>query len=353
MIGYDYGNTRLRVRAGQMLVEEDYRGLLGATSLDGLLGKLAGGPYGPSIENALGRYRGLRRLDEAVRTHLSGQLADVLSFYGGEIRDRLRLFESRWDIRNLRTILRSLGRPANRDTGTAFLVAAGNLDDAALGEVVDQRDVRSAIDLLSVWQLPSTTVVRHLRRALPQFDQTGDITVLERALDESFGETVVDYIADRPPEDPLASVLQELVDRLNLTSVLRHAVARLERSAVDPFVPVPGGRVSDRIWDEVSNLDDRADVETSLVDRLPGPWRDALVAWVTHGQLSLLEHDLTAAAADAGVVRFRRGDPLGMDVPLGFIVRKETEAKNLRLVGRAVAHGLPIDEVSDRLVGVR
>ena len=244
MIGFEYGNTRLRVRAGHLLGAVDYRGLLGATSLDGLLGNLASGPYGPSVENALGRYRGLRRLDEAVRTHLSGQLADVLSFYGGEIRDQLRLYESRWDIQNLRTILRSLGRPSNRDTATAFLVAAGNLDDAALGEIANQRDVRSAVDLLSVWQLPSPTVIRHLRRALPQFDQTGDIALLERALDDSFGETVAAFVSDHGSAGPLASVLLEEADRRNLTSVLRHALARLERSTVDPFVPIPGGRLS-------------------------------------------------------------------------------------------------------------
>ena len=353
MIGYEYGNTRLRVRGAQLFDADDYLNLLRATTLDGLLGALSSGPYRPDVESALGRHRGLRRLDEAVRMHLSTQLTDVLAFYGGEIGDRLRLYESRWDNRNLRTILRSLVRPERGDSDRAFLVAAGSLDDVALGEVANQKDVRGAVDLLSVWHLPSPTVVRHLRGAMPEFSETGDIAALERALDESFGETVIDAVAAYGSQDPLIVLLCRDVDRANLTAALRWREDSLEMQRVEPFVPVAGGRLRDAAWAQIATLDDRADVEATLTGFLPVEWRGSVAAWAEHGNLARLEHELDAADIEIAAHRFRTGDPLGIDIPLGFILRAEAQAKNLRLVGRTIVHDLPRDAAFDQLLGLR
>ncbi len=353
MIGYEYGNTRLRVRAGRLLDADVYRGLLSSATLDGMLGRLAGGPYGRAIESALGRYRGLHRLDEAVRIHLSRQLADVLAFYSGEIRDRLRFYESRWDVRNIRTILRTLNQPVRGEALGPLLVAAGSLDEAALSELANQNDVRAAMDLLAVWQLPSPTVIRRLRHAMPGFLQTGDMSILEAALDGSFGDSIVDFVSGARSADSLVSLLHEEVDRLNLMGALRRHRAAREVTHADPFVAMAGGRVSAQVWAELAEVDDRVDVVAQLDGLLPGAWRGPLAAWVEHGELWVLEGELDDAATEAGIARFRLGDPLGIDVPLGFIIRKEAEARNLRLVGRAIVYDLAREDTFDRLIGVR
>lgn len=352
MIGYEYGNTRLRVRASQLLDAEGYRSLLGAGSLDGVVGALAHGPYARDVELALGRHSGLRRIDEAVRTHLATQLSDVLSFYAGDIRDRLRLYESRWDLRNVRTLLRSLAQRSRGESPTALLVAAGNLDEAALSELSSQPDVRSAVDLLSNWRLPSAAAIRHLRHDLPNYSQTGNVGLLEQALDRAFGERISEAAALSGREDPVIDLLQQEVDRINLTSALRRRQANLEDQLPEPFEPIGGGRISDAVWADITELPNRADIATRLNSLLPTHWRPAVTAWEASGDTTALEDSLDAATARAAVVRFRRGDPLGIDVPLGFIGRKEAEAKNLRLVGRAVANDLPRDDVLDRLLGV-
>lgn len=352
MIGYEYGNTRLRARASGLLGAEDYRNLLGANTLDGMLGTLAHGPYASHVENALGRFTGLGRLDEAVRTHLTHQLGDVLAFYGGTIRQRLRLYQTRWDIRNVRTILRTLSQPSGHRSPTPLLIAVGGLDSAALEEVANQRDVRAAIDLLSVWQLPSRIVVRHLRRALPEYSQTADIAVLERALDESFGEGVLMAVSQHARSEPLLDLLAEDVDRINLSAALRYRDASHDANVGEPYAPVSGGRVRDSVWEWVIESEDRVDVADRLKGLLPAGWRDPLEAWSEHGELTILEHALDVASAIASLVRFRRGDPLGIDVPLGYIGLQEAEAKNLRLVGRSVAYGLAPEETLSQLLAV-
>ena len=351
MSGIEYGNTRLRVRASMLLDEAAFRDLLRSPTLDGLLSRLATGPYGRELEEALVRYRGLRRLDEAVRTHLAVQLTDVLSFYDDDIGDRLRLYQLGFDIRNVRSLLRALSRRTGGEAILSALVPTSNLDGAALGELARQRDVRAAVDLLSVWRLPSPQVVRHLRRVLGRYTETGDVLILEGALDQAFGAMVQAEVDRAPLGDPLAEALQDEVDRINVIGVLRARDIDSTGDAAMPMIPVDGGRIPDSVWSEAIGTEDRSVILARIGGRLPRLWRRGLSAWVEHGNVAGLEADLEAARAQAAISRLR-SDSLGIGVPVGFMGRKESEVKNLRLVGRAVADHLPRTDAFDQLVGL-
>ena len=195
-----------------------------------------------------------------------------------------------------------------------MLVAAGTLDVAALEEVASQRDPRSAIDLLSVWRVPSPIVVSRLRAALPHFAQTGDIEVLDEALDEAFGEFVEDVSSE---DDAVTDLLSRDVDRLNLMSAVRLRTERLETGRPDGYSLIRGGHVPERVWRDLVEIDDPAVPVDSLVRFLPTGWRPELVRWVESKDQRALEHSIESETAGAAVRRFRTGDPLGIDIPLG------------------------------------
>lgn len=349
MSDFDYGNARLRVRATHWLSAADYEILVRSSGIDGLLGSLAQRSYGDDIERVVGRHSGLKRLDEAVRRHLSTQLSDVVSFYPGAVAARLRDYLQRWDIRNVRTILRSLGQRVAITPASEMLVAAGTLDTSALDEVAGQRDPRSAIDLLSVWRVPSPIVVRRLRAALPHFTQTGDIDVLDEALDDAFGE-FVEMVSSG--EEAVTDLLRQEVDRLNLMSAVRLRTERLETGRTGRVSPIAGGRVPERMWRDLIDLDDAAGPVDSLAPLLPSGWATPLLRWVETKDQRALEHDIESDNARAAVRRFRTGDPLGIDIPLGYIGQQEAEATNLRYIARTIAFELPRDEAVQNLIGV-
>lgn len=350
MIGLDYGNARIRVRAGLLLGIDDYRELMGSSSLEAMLGRLASGPYGADVERSLGRHSGLRRLDEAVRSHLSRELSDVLSFYSGEVAERLRLYESRWDIRNVRSILRNLADASAGEGSVPLLVSTGTLDDTALDAVAGQRDVRSAVDLLSVWRLPDPRVVFHLRRATPRYVETGDIAHLEYALDRALEEIVSEAVARFGPDGPVVAILRRELDGINLVSCAR--LLALPDRTPGEWRPLDGGLVPAAAWSAAMEGADREGLASRVAGRLPASWRGPLDGWVEHGDPTRLEGRLDDAWADDARDRLRR-DPLGIETPLGYIGRLEAEAKNLRLVGRAIVHDLPREQALGLLVGVR
>lgn len=350
MIGLDYGNTRVRVRAGRLLDIDDYRELMGSSSLEAMLGRLASGPYGAAVERSLSRHGGLRRLDEAVRSHLSRQLSDVLSFYSGEIAERLRLYEARWDIRNIRSILRSLADASTGERSTPLLVSTGTLDDAALDEIAGRGDVRSAVDLLGVWQLPGPQVVRHLRGATVRYVETGDISHLDAALDKALEEIVGESISRFGPDDPVVATLRRELDRVNLMSCAR--LLALSDRTPGQWRPLEEGMVPAAVWSEAMAAGERQVVASRIAPRLPVSWRGPLDEWVEHGDPPRLEGRLDDAWADDALDMLRR-DPLGVETPLGYLGRLEAEAKNLRMVGRAIVHEIPHEQAMGLLVGLR
>ncbi len=349
MTGYDYGNARLRVRASAWLSSFDYRNLLAATGLDAVLGSLAQGPYAEDVATAMGRYRGIRRLDEAVRLHLSRELSEVRSFYEERISGRLGGYLARWDIRNVRSILRDIHRRHQQPPSVSLLVSAGALDAESLTEIAAQRDVRSAVDLLSVWRLPSSDVVRQLRNAIPHFAETGDILVLERALDVAFGVHVMSVRADG--DDRVAETLAREIDRINLVSMARVLDVARATGAVPAFAPIDGGIIPADTWVHLVGIE-RDTAASSIVSRLPTAWAPVVADWVENGGAARLDDGVEDALARAAVQMFRTGDALGIDVPLGYMGQQEAEARNLRLVGRAVADDLPREEAYDRLLGI-
>jgi vacuolar-type H+-ATPase subunit C/Vma6 len=346
---FDYGNARLRVRATHWLSGADYQDLVGSSGIDGLLGSLAQRNYGEDIERVIGRHSGLRRLDEAVKWHLSTQLSDVVSFYSDAVADRLRTYLERWDIRNVRTIVRSLSQRSPVGPAAEMLVPAGALDAAALDEVAGQRDPRSAVDLLSVWRLPSPIVVRELRAAMPHFSQTGDIAVLDEALDLAFGEFVEVAAAE---DDEVTALLRQEVDRINLMSAVRLRRERLETGRAITWSPSEGGRVPDGAWHDLAELEDAEAAAGTVVRFLPPGWRPLLLSWADSNDHGALEHAIDSEIARSAVRRFRSGDPLGIDIPLGYIGQQEAEARNLRYIARTIVFELPRDEAMSSLIGV-
>lgn len=348
MIDLDYGNARVRVRVGRLLDLDDYRELIRSSSLEAMLGRLASGPYGADVEQALGRHSGLRRLDEAVRSHLSRQLSDVLSFYSGETAERLRFYEARWDIRNIRSILRSLAGASTGDRSDPLLVSTGTLDDVALDEIARRGDVRSAVDLLAVWQLPGPQLVRHLRRAIGRYVETGDVSHLDAALDRALEETVGEATSRFGPDDPVVATLRREVDRINLMSCAR--LLALPDQSPGEWLPLDEGVVPAAVWSEAMAAGDRRGVASRVSDRLPESWRGPLGEWVEHGDPMRLEGGLDDAWAGDARAMLRR-DPLGVETPLGYLGCLEAEAKNLRMVGRAIVHEIPREQAMGLLVG--
>ncbi|MDH3499293.1 MAG: V-type ATPase subunit, partial [Acidimicrobiia bacterium] len=301
-------------------------------------------------EAAIPRASGLRRLDAALRGSLAGTLAAMDSFYEGSPAAHVSLLVDRWVLHDMRTLIR-LPDPPNVADVSVLLVPAGRLDGPALAELSRLPDVRSRVELAVAWNLPSPATARMVVPALATFERTGNRSILERAYAEAFGARLGEVLGSEPTRS--ARVLRTEIDLKNLLSALRLSEARRagEPSPSDEYSPfTPGGMRDMDTWESLRSEDDpeRVAAEAGSGWGFSG-WQDALTAWLRHGELTRLADDLRRCLTAAALAGFVRGDPLGFDVPVAFMFAKEAEIRDLRLIGRAITHGIEEAEVMNRM----
>jgi V/A-type H+-transporting ATPase subunit C len=338
-----------------MLTRNDLVGLLTIDGINRLLGALADTVYGSDVEAALLRYTDLRCLDEAIRTHLARNLRMLPIIYEDSERHRLELLLHRWDLRNLRTILRGRVRLEGSGQIVRLLVPAGTVDEPALTELASQPSLRSTIELMMAWNLPSPATAGRLLAVWPHYEATGDPSVIEQALNRAYADHLQSALAGGPA-DELARILRVEVDQINVLTALRLRRSRLDEEPGwdvedPPTYFLPAGRVAFDALEAARLADEPAAAADSLERALiPREWAAALIAWANDEDLVRLTASLEAATTIAAVSLFYSGDPLSIAIPVAFTWAKENEARNLRLIGRGVVHSIPPDMIERGLI---
>ncbi|HKZ28102.1 MAG TPA: V-type ATPase subunit [Acidimicrobiia bacterium] len=362
MTGFEYGNTRLRARKSKLLRSRDYQDLSRAETLEAFFGALADTPYGPDLTVTLPRFRELRILDEALRLNLTRDFREIRGFYSDPERQGIDLILQRWDLHNLRTILRGQARLAPAEEIRPLLVAAGSLDETDLNELAGQSGVRATLDLIQIWGIPSPATARELLEARPAYEKTADPLVLECAVDHAFAShvdealTTMDSISGHAIDPDLESFMRSEIDLINLLTALRLREARLSGEGdwelSEPQQQfLPAGRLTSTTLDRAWHEDDAQRLVADLTSGgLSRHWLEAMDDWTRHGNLVHLSEALDLASTTNAVGLFGRGDPLSFAVPIAYIRAKETEIRNLRLIGRAIAAGWDPITIEDQLV---
>ena len=362
MSGFEYGNTRLRARKSRLLGNSGYQELTRAATLEAFIGALAATPYGPDLAVTLPRSRELRILDDALRLNLTRDLRELRGFYADPEQQGIDLLLQRWDLHNLRTILRGQARLAPAEEIRPLLVAAGSLDETDLNELAGQSGVRATLDLIRIRGIPSPGAARALLEVRPIYEKTANPLVLERAVDHAFASHVDEVLLEMKSakssawDAELESFMRRGFDLINLLTALRLRAARLsgERDW-DPSEMqqhfLPAGRLPPILLDRASHEDDPQRVVADLTSGGLSPyWLEAMDDWTRHGNLVQLSEALDLASTSSAVGLFGRGDPLSFAVPIAYICAKETEIRNLRLIGRGIAARWDPTVIQDQLV---
>lgn len=351
---YDFGNARLRARRRELLTGRDYDALCGRAP-NALLGALAHTVYHPDVEHAASRLSGLPCLHDALRRNLARSLASLPRAYEDGARRRVELLTRRWDLRNLLLLLRGVANEVAPQTLLALAVPIGALDATSLEVLARAQSVRALVDMLVVARLPSPAVAHALLRAWPAAS-TDRLVILEHALVVAHAASLVAALGEAPRRDPLRAILFAELDHHMLLTALRLREARL-RGERPPAWPVdggpwlPGSRLTREKVEAVIGATGRGEVGAILsAVHSSTDWHGPIQRWLSGGELGALQAGLERALIESAGRLGRFGDPLSIAVPVGFTWAKETEVRNLRLVGAGGARGAPAAEIRDQLV---
>jgi V/A-type H+-transporting ATPase subunit C len=338
---FSYINARVKVMKSQLLLPPRFEELLAAPDVNAIIQILVDTPYNVELQEALSRFAGLRAIDEALSQNFYHACRRILSFGDGAERRQIEVVLLRYDLQNIRAIIRGRHTGKTEDEILSTLYPGGSLSEARLRELLEQPDLRAIADTLQTWMHP---LGRALREGADAAQRSGSLLDAEIALDRAYaryGYRVADGEGDG--ETSFRRFLSTEVTVTNLKTALRlRRIRDLSREERDRFF-VLGGAISRERF--LALADPQTGIAEVAAVRVAG-------ADLSGTEDPLEMERIVDRAFQRTSAQLLVGDQLGIDVVIGYLTRKAAEVANLRVIAHARQLGLAADVARTEMVNV-
>ncbi len=345
---YAYASARIRAMKSRLLERKALEELALKLDIDAVISELERTPYREDIEDASVQHSGIACVEEALRRNLAKTLQLILSFVKGEDAERcVTIFLNKWDIQNIKTILRGKNIHEVPEEIAESLAPAGALDDAILTELIKQPDVKAVIDLLATW---GVEYARPLTHYFTEYSETRDLVVLEYALDKFYYDNALKVAGGLSyDEGIIQGMLRTEIDITNIKSVLR-----IIRDKVEPedtgYYFIPHGKELD--VDELTAMSNTHTID-GVFKQLASTSYNFLAnvpdEYVKAEKISAFEKELDTFLLHKALNMFS-GDPLSIAVVVAYLWAKFNEITNIRIIALCKTEYVPEKEVMGELV---
>lgn len=348
MSDFDYGNARLRAMKSRLLSRRTLEGLAEIESVESLITALTNTAYREAVEAALVRLAGLECLNEALRNDLIATIGSARVFFSGRAGEQAALVLRRYDVHNVKTVLRGLARHVPASDILASTLPVGELRPVDLGQLAGAADLRIAIDLLATWRLPLARPLLVLSGVHPG----ADLFEMEVALDRWYLDAALREAVDEAGE-VLRETLMLAADMMNILTALRlvgvpdAATILRERFASDDATPLfvgPGHMP----WALLAEAARQASVSRAVDTLAETHGGETLVRamedYTAGSRLSVFERALAQRQLQHAA-RLLVRDPLGIGVLLGYVALKTNEVANLRTIAQGLLLGQQPEQI--------
>ena len=349
-VDYEYIGARIRGMKSRLLERKELEALGAKMDINSFVDELENTPYRQDLEDASVKYIGLACVEDALRRNLSKTFRLIFSFVKGEDAETLiNIFLNKWDIQNIKTILRGKNIQEVPEEIAESLAPAGALSDATLTEMIKQPDVKAVIDLLATWGIEYS---RPLTQHFKEFSETRDLVVLEYALDKFYYNHALDAVAgDSYDEGIIRGIVRTEIDVTNIKNVLR--IIRDKVELEDPqYYFISGGKELN--VDKLSALS-KARTMDGVTKQLAGTSYAFLAQlpdqYITAEKISPFEKELDKFLLQKALSLFS-GDPLSLALVIGYLWAKLNEITNIRIIAMCKSEYVPEKEVMEELVFV-
>src|SRR4030067_1781632 len=181
MTDYSYINARIRGMKGRLFGLSEYEELIKMHDLPSVVLFLSDSEYGRFIVSA--EKAGVNEAEEALRRDISDTFKKIYEIADDKIKRLLGILLGRWDVYNIKTILR--GRHINKtpEDIMPLLIATGVFSESLLKELCLQVDVKGIADALITWRSPYGYVIQE---GIKEYKESDDISSIELRLDKFF-----------------------------------------------------------------------------------------------------------------------------------------------------------------------
>jgi V/A-type H+-transporting ATPase subunit C len=147
---YSYVNARVKARKRNLLTGDAYPKLMkmGPGQIARLLGETA---YREEMLRLASRYEGDELLEMALNANLARTYCDVLGFCKGELHDTVRLYLDRWNVWNLKTVMRGVHHGIPAHEVLEGIIPAGSISQDDFAALLELDSVERIIEHAGQW----------------------------------------------------------------------------------------------------------------------------------------------------------------------------------------------------------
>lgn len=344
-----YFNARVRGMRGRLIRKAEYETFAALSSLDQYADRLRATVYGPYVETASGR---TEKVDDiiaiAIRSGLAATFADMQDAAPPDARPYLRGLLSIWEVYDLKVIIRAVSRSINAEEALDTIVPAGEFDSAAIKTLLTSaKDLPDMISFLETW---GSRYAKPLKDGLDAYRKNGSTAAMEHNLD-AVGMQCAATELDAHSTDGavMHGIISSRIDAQNIMTLLKLCGGDAGVMPASASLFLDGGRRLDKKdFLKLLTSKDRDTLMAALEESLDDPAWKAVIAGADVEDVGLLEERL-AGLEDAYLRRLAVTEPHSIALAASYMQMKTREAKNLRIIARGIAFGIP-EEVLKRYI---
>jgi V/A-type H+-transporting ATPase subunit C len=351
---YEYVNARIKGMRRNLLNPSVFETLILKPDVDSIITELANTAYKDEIEKASVQYTGIRCIEVALRRDFSAAFRKILRFMKGDQKEDesekyIKILLGRWDVQNIKTILRGKNIHIPSAEILECLVPAGELDETTMVELIKQSDVKAVIDLLATWGI---SYAKPLTRNFKEYSEKRDLAILEYAIDRFYFKNALFAVNGESNDDRLVrEMVMTEIDVTNIKIVLKMIRDKIDVDEARDYL-IEGGKSLD--IEKLLAMVRAGSLEGAikLLETTPYSFLNKVPNEILKaGKISVLEKELEKYLIKLGISRFL-GDPLSIAIPIAYIWAKYNEITNIRIIARCKTADVPEKELRGELVYV-
>lgn len=339
---YAYTAARVKAKKSKLLKEEDYNKLL-MMSVPEISHYISEAGYSKEMTDLAGRYSGLSLVEYATYANMAKQFRSILDSATGDLSRMVSTYLTKWDFENLKVILRGKNYGLSLDDIREDLMPAGSLKTEDLEKILAAPSIEDALAIFK-----SKTGLSVSDEAVTCYKEEKVLTKLEDELTKGYYKSVLASIEGKDRATTIfRNYIKYVIDAKNIETVLKLKVEGVSGEDAAAFF-IPGGyEVNQKVYSQISAAADlMAAVNEMQQLRIYAEIKDSLTASTTIMDIvnAIDKYKITLANQVAHMY------PLSVIPVVEFMIHKEIEVRNIRMIAHGTDSGLDRETMKNLLV---
>lgn len=300
--------------------------------------------YSKEMTDLAGKYSGISLVEYATYTNMAKQFRSILNSATGELSRMVAAYLTKWDFENLKTILRGKNFGSSADEIREDLVPAGSLGPEDLDKIIAAPTLEDALAIFK-----SKTGLTVSDEAVNSFKEDGVLTKIEDDLSKAYYKSVLSSIEGK---DRATSIFRNyfkyVIDAKNIETVLKLKVENVSAEDMAQFF-IPGGyEVNQKVFGQIAAAPDYPTAVGEMQSlRIYAELKDSLTQNTTTIMDVVSEIDKYKIRLANQVAHMY---PLSVIPVVEFMIHKEIEVRNIRMIAHGIDSGLERETMKNLLV---